>query len=91
MYKRKDGYLRLVTLLVFRLVERIEKYAAGAEHLKRPLCVRMTYISNVLVQLLLHTVFKITKNVSFEVPVPFYKDEHLKENVSDETILTCFY
>ena len=91
MYKRKDGYLRLVTLLVFRLVERIEKYAAGAEHLNRPLCVRMTYISNVLVQLLLHTVFKITKNVSFEVPVPFYKDEHLKENVSDETILTCFY
>ena len=91
MYKRKDGYLRLVTLLVFRLVERIEKYAAGAEHLNRPLCVRMTYISNVLVQLLLHTVFKITKNVPFEVPVPFYKDEHLKENVSDETILTCFY
>ena len=56
MYKRKDGYLRLVTLLVFRLVERIEKYAAGAEHLNRPLCVRMTYISNVLVQLLLHNV-----------------------------------
>ena len=62
MYKRKDGYLRLVTLLVFRLVERIEKYAAGAEHLNRPLCVRMTYISNLVVQLLLlHSVLKSPK------------------------------
>ena len=77
MYKRKDGYLRLVTLLVFRLVERIEKYAAGAEHLNRPLCVRMTYISNVLVQLLLHSVWKSPKNVSFRKY--FVSAEYLKK------------